>query len=181
MSQPKTLILMFHPNPPQSKANRALAAAAATLDEVEIVDMQALYPDGAIDADVEVARLLSADRLVLQFPVQWYSTPALLQAWKDSVLTRMFYIAYEAEGRKLEGTPVLVAATAGNVPENYTATGQAGFTLAELLSPLQATAHRCKLPWGQPFLVYQANRLDDDALAAAGDRYVARLQQWHAC
>ena len=79
----KALILLFHRDLAQSKANAALSAAAAGLPGVEIVDMQALYPDGIDmfrDGEREAARLLGADRIVLQFPVQWYSTPALVKA-----------------------------------------------------------------------------------------------------
>ncbi|PZW50331.1 putative NADPH-quinone reductase [Humitalea rosea] len=170
-----TTILMFHPDPSRSRANATLAAAAAELPGVEVVDMQALYPTGEIDVEREVARLLAAGRIVLQFPVQWYATPPLLKAWQDSVLTRMFYIAYEREGRALEGTPLLVAATAGNTPAAYAPTGANLFSLEELLRPLEATAHRCGLPWSQPFLLFGANRLDAPALAEAAGRYVARL------
>ncbi|WLR94560.1 NAD(P)H-dependent oxidoreductase [Shinella zoogloeoides] len=174
----KTLILLFHPDLSRSRANVALAAAAARLPYVEVADLQALYPDGVIDADREVARLLSADRIVLQFPVQWYSTPPLLKAWQDAVLTRMYYLAYETEGRLLEGKPLLVAATAGNVPEAYGRDGANKFTMAELLRPLEATAHRCGLPWQPPFLVYRADRLDDLALHGAARDYAAILDAW---
>lgn len=175
----KTLILLFHPNLSRSKANAALARTAADLPGIEIVDMQALYPAGHIDdVEAEVLRLLSADRLVLQFPVQWYSTPPLLKVWQDSVLSRMFYIAYETEGRLLEGTPLLVAATAGNVPEAYASAGVNLFPLADLLNPLRATANRCGLPWTHPFLVYAAERLDPEALVLTGRRYAERLMQW---
>jgi hypothetical protein len=80
----KTLILIFPPDLNRSKANATIAAAAVDLPGVEVVDMQALYPSGQIDVDAEVQRLLSADRLVLQFPVQWYSTPPLLKAWQEA-------------------------------------------------------------------------------------------------
>ncbi|QOT80932.1 NAD(P)H-dependent oxidoreductase [Cupriavidus basilensis] len=172
----KTLILLFHPQFGQSRANRALCNAASTLPGVEIADLYALYPDGAIDVDAEVRRLLGAERIVFQFPLQWYATPALLKTWQDAVLTRMFYIAYETEGRALEGKPMLVAATAGNVQQAYGPGGVNLFALAELLRPLQATANRCGLPWSAPFLLYEAGKLDDQALAAAGKRYVVRLQ-----
>ena len=175
---PKTLILLFHPRFAHSKANRALCAAAATVPGVEIADLYACYPDGAIDVDAEVRRLRDADRIVFQFPVQWYAMPALLKAWQDAVLTRMFYLAYDTEGRTLEGKPLLVAATAGNVPQAYTPAGVNLFPLAELLRPLQATAHRCGLPWTEPFLLFEAGKLGSDALAAAGERYAARLGQW---
>lgn len=65
-----TTILLFHPNFAQSKANRALINGARPLPGVTVVDMTALYPDGQVDIDVEVERLLTTERLVLQFPVQ---------------------------------------------------------------------------------------------------------------
>ncbi len=174
-----TLILMFHPDPGRSRANAALAGAARELAGVEVVDMQALYPTGAIDVPAEVARLLAADRLVLQFPVQWYSTPPLMKAWADAVLTHMFYVAYEAEGQRLEGTPVMIAATAGNVMGAYAPGGRNLLPLAELLAPWRATANRCGLAWTAPFFVYEADRLGAEALGLAAQRYVQRLRRWN--
>ncbi|SAK57206.1 ribosyldihydronicotinamide dehydrogenase [Caballeronia arationis] len=177
---PGTSILVFHPYLSRSRANSAWLAAARTLPGVEIADMYALYPAQQIDADREVARLLSADRIVIQFPVQWYSTPPLVKAWQDAVLTRMFYLSYESEGRRLEGTPLMVAATAGNVPAAYSGEGVNLFPLEELLRPLEASAHRCGLPWSAPHLLYAADKLDERALRAAGDSYAARLGEWIA-
>ena len=174
----KTSILLFHPDLGRSRANAALARAASRLSGAEVADLYSLYPDGRIDADREVARLLAADRIVLQFPIQWYSTPPLLKAWQDAVLTRMYYMAYQTEGRLLEGKPLLVVATAGNVPEAYAPTGANKFTMAELLRPLEATAHRCGLPWQPPFLVYRADKLDDLSLHMAARDYVTILQDW---
>ncbi|WP_142847109.1 NAD(P)H-dependent oxidoreductase [Telmatospirillum sp. J64-1] len=172
---PETQILLFHPDLSRSRANRALAAAAAALPSVEVTDMQALYPSHDIDVGEEVRRLLSARRIVLQFPVYWYSTPPLLKAWQDAVLTRMFYVNYETEGRKLEGRALLVGATAGNVPEAYSPGGVNLFPLEELLRPLQAMANRCGLRWSKPFLLYGANKLDAQALECAADGYAERL------
>lgn len=176
-----TLILLFHRDLSASKANAALAAAAERMPGVEIVDMQAQYPDGVDmfrDGEREAARLLSADRIVFQFPIQWYSTPALMKSWQDAVLTRMFYIAYEQEGRRLEGTPLMIAATAGNVPDAYRPGGRNMFPMIELLAPLRATAHRCGLVWSDPFVVYEADKLEPEALEAAAARYAARLERW---
>lgn len=135
----KTLILLFHPDLSKSRTNSALAEAARSVPGVEVVDIQALYPEGRIDmfsdGAIEAERLLSADRVVLQFPIQWYSVPSLMKTWIDAVLTRMYYVAYEAEGRRLEGTPIMIAATAGNVPEAYAPNGQNLIPLGDLLNP----------------------------------------------
>ncbi|WHS31730.1 MULTISPECIES: NAD(P)H-dependent oxidoreductase [Brucella/Ochrobactrum group] len=177
----RTLILLFHPDLSQSKANATLAGAAAQLPEVDIVDMQTAYPTGIDfykDGEREAQRLLAADRIVLQFPLQWYSTPPLLKAWQDAVLTRMFYVTYEQEGRALEGTPIMIAATAGNVPEAYTPGGRNLFPMNDLMAPLRATANRCGLEWAEPFFVYVADKLAPDALESAASRYVQVLERW---
>jgi len=45
--------------------------------------------------------LLEHDRIVLQFPMYWYSMPPLLKKWLDDVLTYNF--AYGSKGDKLKG------------------------------------------------------------------------------
>ncbi|MHC1550568.1 NAD(P)H-dependent oxidoreductase [Phyllobacterium sp. K27] len=177
----KTLVLLFHPNLPGSKANAALARAAAAGPATEVVDMYAAYPTGidmVRDGEGEAARLLTADHLVLQFPVQWYSTPPLLKAWQDAVLTRMFYLVYESEGRRLQGTQLMIAATAGNSPDAYRFGGRNMFPMNELFAPLQATAHRCGLLWGKPFVLYKADKLTPPELEAAANDYDAALRDW---
>ncbi|MBS7700882.1 MULTISPECIES: NAD(P)H-dependent oxidoreductase [unclassified Chelatococcus] len=176
----KTLVLMFHPDVNRSRANKALSHAAAALEGVTVADVRADYPDGRIDTDAEVERLLGAQRIVLQFPIQWYSTPPLLKAWQDVVLTRMFYMNYQNEGRLLEGRPLLVAATAGNKASTYAETGSNLCPLEALLSPLRVTAHRCGLAWADPFLLYEANTLPTTALAEAAADYATRLRTWIA-
>jgi putative NADPH-quinone reductase len=181
---PRTLILLFHRDLSRSKANAALADAARGVDGVEVIDVQGRYPSGIIDmstdAEREAQMLLGADRIVLQFPIQWYSTPALLKAWQDAVLTRMYYIFPEREGDRLRGTPIMVAATAGNVPEAYRPGGANHFSVDEIFTPLKATAYRCALPWRQPYLVFAADKLGDSELQAAADGYVDAIRAFIA-
>jgi putative NADPH-quinone reductase len=180
----QTLILLFHPDTERSKANTALRSAALTVPGTRMVDIQARYPGGVIDMHTDGAAeargLLDADRIVLQFPIQWYSTPALLKAWQDAVLTRMYYIHADTEGDKLVGTPLMVAATAGNTPAAYGRGGANHFTMDELMAPLKATTLRCGLPWHPPHLVFRADRLEPAELAAAADAYVVALKDFIA-
>lgn len=92
----------------------------------------------------------------------------------------MFYIACEQEGRALEGTPLMLAATAGNVPNAYRPGGRNMFPMIELLAPQRATAHRCGLIWADPFVLYQADKLAPKALEAAAARFAAFLEGWIA-
>lgn len=178
----KTLILLFHRNLSESKANAVLFEAAKTIDGVNVIDMQTLYPDGVIDmfvdGETEAARLLEVDRIVLQFPIQWYSTPALLKIWQDAVLTRMYYIFAETEGDMLVGTPMMVAATAGNVSDAYARSGANYYTIDELLTPLKATAHRCGLLWHKPYLVFTADKLSPSTLEKAAAGYAQAIEDF---
>lgn len=180
----QTLILLFHPDIGKSKANAALQSAARTVPDTLVVDMQRRYPGGVIDMHTdgaaEARALLDADRIVLQFPVQWYSTPPLLKAWQDAVLTRMYYIHSDTEGNRLAGTPLMIAATAGNIEAAYGRGGANHFTMDELLAPLEATARRCALPWHPPHLVFRADKLEPAELAAAKDRYAHVLKTFIA-
>lgn len=177
---PKTLVLLFHRDLAESKANAALSQIAKTINDVNVIDMQARYPDGVIDmfadGETEAAMLMGADRIVLQFPIQWYSTPALLKAWQDAVLTRMYYIFAETEGDILAGTPIMVAATAGNVAVAYARDGANYYTIDELITPLKATAHRCGLPWHKPYLVFTADKLSPSMLEKAAAGYVLAIE-----
>jgi NAD(P)H dehydrogenase (quinone) len=53
---------------------------------------KAAYQQQTLSADIraEQAKLLAADTLVLQFPLWWYSTPAILKGWIDRVLAKGF-------------------------------------------------------------------------------------------
>ncbi|WP_286897023.1 NAD(P)H-dependent oxidoreductase [Achromobacter sp. UBA2119] len=177
----KTLLLLFHPDLTRSKANTVLSKAAAALPGVEVVDMTAAYPEGIDllrDGEHEAARLLAADRIVLQFPIQWYSTPASLKEWQDAVLTRMFYLAYESEGQRLEGTPLMVATTAGAAADAYTPEGRNLFAMTDLLAPLRATANRCGLKWCEPFVLYRADQLSAEEHEVAAIGYATHLARW---
>lgn len=182
MSQ--TLLLMFHRDIEKSVANAALFRAAQGIEGVTAIDVQARYPDGRIDmftdAQVDAQLLLGADRIVLQFPLQWYATPSILKAWQDAVLTRMYYVFPQDEGERLAGTPLMVAATLGNVAEAYTRSGQNHYSVDEIFTPLKAMAHRCGLPWHKPHLTFSADKLDDAALAVAAQSYTRALQAFIA-
>lgn len=175
-----TQILLFHPHLERSKVNAALARAAFGLPNVAIADMADLYPKGIEmerDSEREAARLLRADHIVLQFPMQWYSTPALMKQWQDVVLTRMGYIHGDTEGAGLAGKPLMVAATMGAEETTYRPQGRNRFTLAELLVPLQASANRFAMDWRDPFLVYGVDALSAEDLAKAGHAYSRALSR----
>lgn len=75
----KTTIFTFHPNLTNTSRINATLANAAQQAGYEVRDMYQLYPDFKIDVAKEQAILAQTDRIVLQFPIYWYQTPALLK------------------------------------------------------------------------------------------------------
>ena len=83
----KTLVLVFHPHLEKSQVNRKLMDAANETGDVTVVDEYAAYPDFKINVEHEQELIETHDRIVLQFPFYWYSSPALLKEWEDEVIT----------------------------------------------------------------------------------------------
>ncbi|MBW3091504.1 NAD(P)H-dependent oxidoreductase [Bifidobacterium sp. 82T10] len=166
----KTLVLAFHPDLSRSRANAALVRAARELpaDAVTVRDEYALYPDGVVDVAVEQRLVEDHDRIVLQFPLYWYSSPALLKEWEDKVLA--FGWAYGPDGEALRGKQIMVATTAGGPESEYQPVDE-GATIDEVLSPYRMMARYTHAVWREPFVVFESMELDDAALADAGRRY----------
>jgi glutathione-regulated potassium-efflux system ancillary protein KefG len=167
------LLVLAHPALERSRANRALAKAAKGLSGVTYRDLYETYPDFAIDIEAEQASLLAHDVIALQFPLYWYSTPALLKEWLDLVWLHGF--AYGEDGAALVGKRLFVACTTGASAKAYHAQGYNRFTMDEFLRPLEQTAHLCGMVWETPFVVHGAAVKDDAALKAEAERYKARI------
>jgi len=103
----KVLILFAHPDQPMSKVNLRMFEAAKMLDGITAIDLYGLYPRFKVDIEAEQQRLLAHDLIIFQFPIYWYSTPALLKEWQDLVLEHGF--AYGKGGSKLAGKSLLIA------------------------------------------------------------------------
>ncbi len=151
------LILLAHPNLPESRINATLREAVRDISGVHVHDLYSAYPDGFIDVAREQELLLAHDVIVMQFPMYWYSTPPLLKAWQDTVLTHGW--AYGSKGVALAGKSLLLAVSIGGDQAGY-GREHGQFTLTELLRPLEATACFCKLH----FLGHVAHGAEDTDL-----------------
>lgn len=168
----RILILLAHPYPSQSRVNRRMAEMAGTLDGVTLVDLYAEYPRFKIDIEQEQQRLLDHDVIVFQFPVYWYSTPALLKEWQDLVLQYGF--AYGPGGVKLADKLMLVAVTAGAAQHDYRSDGRNQLPLRTLLSPLEQTAQLCRMRYLPPLALFSSILAGRDERA---DRHAEHYRQ----
>jgi putative NADPH-quinone reductase len=174
-SAKKILVLLAHPDLPKSKANRPLAEGIRDLPGVTLRNLYALYPDYQIDVAAEQQLLVEHDALVLQFPLYWYSTPALLKHWQDVVLTWGF--AYGPDAAVLKGKPFMIAVTTGSPDAVYQTGARNEFTLAEFLRPIFKTFAVCGMVEEPLFSVPGVYRMEPEALQSVVAQYRERLRK----
>jgi putative NADPH-quinone reductase len=168
----KTLILVFHPDLTASRVNRRLSEEMEKQVSVTVHRVYEAYPDEKIDVAAEQGLLEQHDRIVLQFPFYWYSTPSLLKKWEDVVLT--YGWAFGSKGDKLHGKELLIAVSTGAANENYSPEGNFKYTVPELLRPLQATSNLIGMRYLTPYILNGVmQHLSDEELEQSAKDYVA--------
>lgn len=127
----QTLIIFGHTFWNDSKVNKLLLESLANDKDIKIQNLSVLYPDYKINADAEVALLQSADNIVFQFPLFWFSTPSILKEWQDVVLSK---ILYGNNPDLIKGKTFGIVTTAGGAEGSYD--GHHGATLRQMLTPI---------------------------------------------
>jgi glutathione-regulated potassium-efflux system ancillary protein KefG len=163
------LIVFAHPALEKARVAPAMLEAARKLPYFPVRDLYELYPDLTIDVLAEQVAMAVSDIVVLQFPLYWYSVPALLKEWLDLVWVPGW--AYGRDGRVLHGKTLACAFSAGGSSDAYGPEGINRFTIAELIRPWEQTATLCGMRWVPPFVIHNSGDLDDSALAAESARY----------
>lgn len=169
---PRTLLVFAHPALERGRVNPAMADAAATLPGVTLHDLYEAYPDFTIDVRAEQKRLWKHDLIVLQFPLYWFSMPALLKEWLDLVWVRDFAFG---RVRKLEGRTLMCAVSTGANRDAYDAAGAYRWSMDEFLRPLEQTAAYCGLAWAEPFILHGREAASPADLARGVARYREHL------
>jgi glutathione-regulated potassium-efflux system ancillary protein KefG len=156
----RILVLFAHPVLERSRVNRRMLDTIRDVEGVTIHDLYEEYPTFDIDVEREQQLLTDHDVIVFQHPFYWYSVPAILKEWQDLVLEHGW--AYGDGGTKLRGKITLNAISTGGPAQAYRAGGYNRFTIRELLSPWDQTAHLCGMRFLAPFAVHAALRVVSD-------------------
>ncbi|NGO73431.1 NAD(P)H-dependent oxidoreductase [Streptomyces boncukensis] len=131
------------------------------------------------DIAAEQEKLRWSDAVILQFPLWWFSVPALLKGWIDRVFTYEFAHGPSVpppygEG-PLAGKRALISVTAGARASAFSERGIHGH-LADILFPLQ---HGLFWFTGiaplEPFALYGAVGLEPERFEEAKEAYARRL------
>ena len=133
----------------------------------------------APDILVEQRKVLDCQLLIFQFPLWWFTMPAILKGWLDRVLSMGF--AYDQDGRwydhgGLKGRRAMLSLTTGDPESCFTARGIHG-AMETILWPIQrATLSHCGFEVLPPFVAYAVSRADAAERAALLERYADRLR-----
>ncbi|XXM70608.1 NAD(P)H-dependent oxidoreductase [Lysinibacillus sphaericus] len=170
----KTLVIVAHPNINESRINKTWKQRLSEETDITVHDLYEEYPDKQVDVEREQALLLAHDRIVFQFPFYWYSSPALLKEWQDTVLT--YGWAYGSEGTKLNGKDFMLAISTGGPEGAYQAGGYNQFTMNELTKPFQATANLTGMRFLPSFLLQGVRTLSGEQVRESAEEYINHLK-----
>jgi NAD(P)H dehydrogenase (quinone) len=151
------------------------------------LDSQYAFENGLQAADIasEQEKLLWADVLILQFPLWWYSMPAILKGWVDRVYAYGFAygVGEHSDARwgdrfgegTLAGKRAMLVVTVGGWESHYGPRGING-PMDDILFPIQ---HGILYYPGYdvlpPFVVYRTGRMDEARFAGIRDALGQRL------
>lgn len=169
----KTLVIVAHPNMEESKVNKSFMEKIRKHPDVTIHELYKEYPDEKINIEKEHELLLSHDRIVMQFPFYWYSTPYLLKKWEELVLS--YGWAYGTEGDKLKGKELIIATSTGAPEHAYVAGGYQNYSMSELLKPLQATSNLIGTKFLIPYVFHSAMTPSEEEIEAGAKAYVEHV------
>ena len=136
------------------------------------------YGAFAPDIQAELDKLLWCDVLILQFPLYWFSVPAIMKGWIDRVFANG--IAYGG-GEKLDrgglrGRSGMLALTTNCYPSMAGPGGMVG-DMSVNLWPLQhGTLAFCGLRVLPPFIGWSIQSVDDAARDGYLDDYAQRMR-----
>jgi len=139
----------------------------------------------APDVQAEQDKLRRADAVILQFPLWWFTMPAILKGWVDRVYAHGFAYGVGEHSDQhwgdrygegmLAGKRAMLVVTAGGWESHYTVRGING-PIDDLLFPIH---HGVLFYPGfdvlPPFVVYRAHRMDEARAAGIESELAARL------
>ncbi len=136
------------------------------------------------DIAQEQEKLLWAEVVVLQFPLWWFSVPAILKGWIDRVFVHGLAIGVPKEGTRqwlrygegrLAGRRAMLAVTTGGRDGQFSEHGING-PIDDLLFPLNhGLFHYTGMQALPPFVAFQTVRATAQDFDQMRERYITRL------
>ena len=157
----KTLLIISHPEISESASQQFFLNAITPTDDITIHHLDACYATSPIDVERELDLLNTHDRIIFQFPLYWYSAPALLKEWQDLVFSAKGI--WTPGGTLLAGKEFGIVLAVGVNATAYQAGGREGVTIDELMRPYQAVARHMGMTYLPTFATHQFSYLSEKA------------------
>ncbi len=138
------------------------------------------YATGSLASDItaEIAKVSWCDLLILQFPLYWFSLPAILKGWIDRVFVPGFAFGagkwYERGG--LCGKRAMLVTTMSAYPQMMAPDGLNGLLEVNLWPVQNGVLAFCGFDILEPFIADSVTHVDDAARAGILERYERRLR-----
>ncbi|UQS81636.1 NAD(P)H-dependent oxidoreductase [Bombilactobacillus folatiphilus] len=163
----KTLVIVAHPQLNNSSTQQFLKQGALLAQ----ANWHELSLPMTASPEYERQLLRQAQRIIFQFPLYWYSEPAVLKQWEERYLSTQFV---ESElGKKELG---LVVST--GLPRTAFRSGaKAHFGLDQLLVSFQGLARQAQMTWLPIFSIYQFAYMSEQERQLLLMRYQRYLSQ----
>jgi NAD(P)H dehydrogenase (quinone) len=133
----------------------------------------------APEIEAELAKLEACDLMIWQFPLWWFSVPAILKGWVDRVfaMSRTYGGGRVYETGVFRGKRAMLSLTIGGPPETYKKDGRNG-DINAILRPIQrGMLEFVGFSVLAPALFHGPVRVDDAQRRQWLDDYSARLRQ----
>lgn len=168
----KTLIILAHPNLANSRINKVLVQSIENEPSITVRDLYQLYPDFKIDTQKELEFLKTHDKLIYQFPLYNYGSPALLKEYQDAIFiaassSDIATISLEIFANKVFG----IFTSAGGPKEAYKTEGRYKKDIDDILVPFYLGAEYVKMKHKPAFCTYNVSQITDEEIKLATQDY----------
>lgn len=144
--------------------------AVRDMDGITFVDLYREYPDFKIDSDAEIKRIFDHDIIIFQFPMHWFSTPALLKEYQDKVILAEH--AYAPEGKAFTGKYFFCALSTGAPKDKFGKDARNNYTVDEFLRPVEQTMRAAGMEILPHYVIYGARFAENE------DRLDPHVKGW---
>ena len=146
----KILVICGHPNIENSHYNKFIMSEFNKNSHITSHQLKANF-----DVKKEQDLLLEHNTIIYQFPLWWYSFPALLKDYFDKVMAWGF--AYGENGDKLKNKKIMFSITTGGPKDAYTTEGYNKVEIDNLIIPMSAIFNLTQSNMLKPFVIQGCN------------------------
>ena len=145
-------------------------------------EQTAAHEAGTIAADIaaEQTKLSAADLVIFQFPLWWYSVPAIMKGWLERVLSAGYAYGGERlfDQAGLAGTRALLSFTTNGQESSYAGDGWHG-PISDTVTPLHQGLRFVGFEPLEPFVAWNVHRCEPEdrtAMIAALSERLAGIE-----